>query len=146
MVYWVPMSYFDPQLLRIAVIDGDEASLRNAAICATAQVSHPTATAIHTLLKPFSPLRHQPVQVGEKDAVVWSRWHSGAETAFFTVGDASLLERCELTDTERERLMLTIRKAATHQEHVYAVAAKQEKPGLRGLPRELECLGLIFYR
>ena len=140
------MNYLDPQLRRIRVTEGDEASLRHAAACAIAKNQSRTASEITALLKPLVALRHQPISTAEKDETIWSRWHFGAQTVLYAVGDGELIGRCELTDTEREQLMLLMRKAASHDENVYVVASKIEKSSSKTLPRQLTCLGLIFYR
>lgn len=139
------MSYLDPKLLRIKLINGDEASLRYAAIHAIFQSKNQATADIVKLFASDHPHRHQPIDIGEKGASTWSRWHKGAEIAWYIVGDDTLLERCELTDNEREGLSLMVRKAVSQHEKIYIVATKVEKTRSRTLPRQLTCLGLVFY-
>lgn len=79
--------------------------------------------------------------------VIWSSWHHGGEYAAYAVGDEDLLHHCSLTDNERERLTLDIRRADVYGENVYVVAQCTAQSPLAELPSSrLKCAGLLFVR
>lgn len=102
------------------------------------------------LLKNSLPLSkntsHAPIDGGSQ-VLSWSTWHHGGDYTTFWCGDVTtMLHHANLTDTEREQLMLEARKAISRGLIAYAVGSSLT-PSIPSRPEHnIERLGLIFVK
>lgn len=132
--------------IRISPVQGSDDALRRA----IAHVLHAEEdSVVGNIIRAVTPLpavRTAAVGSYASEDAAWGVWHHGAAYLMYAVGDESLLDHCELTQTEHERLVLQIRRAATYGESVLVVVSHQSASIPTGLPKRIDCLGLIFYR
>ncbi len=129
---------------RIVPLEGDEDALRRA----IAHVLH--AEQSSRIGKMLARVEQLPTvraaAIGSKstDDAAWGVWHYGASFMMYGAGAEPLLDRCDLTQNERERSTLLMRRAETYGEQVLVVVSHLSAKQPTNLPKQIDCLGLVF--
>lgn len=140
------MNHSGAASIRISPIQGSADELRRAVAHVLHAEKDATVSNIIRAITPLPAVRTAAVGSYASEDAAWGVWHAGADYLMYAVGAESLLDHCELTQTEREQLMLQIRRASTYGESVLVVVSHHSASMPAGLPKRIDCLGLIFYR
>lgn len=100
--------------------------------------------AIRACLPPPIQAGYPPIATTDH-TLTWASWHHGGDYETYWFGDiTTLLHYADITDTEREQLMLKARKAIAEGQLAYAVGLSLT-PGLPRTPQlVMTQVGLIF--
>ena len=108
--------------------------------------NEPGLQSLKNSLPPSKDRAHAPINSGSQ-ILSWSTWHNGGEYTTFWCGDiTSMLHQANVTDTEREQLMLEARKAISRGLIAYAVGSSQTSFLPARPEHSIEQLGLIFVK
>ena len=135
------------QPLRIVTVQG---SREHVIRCASKALSHQTdeqARKLREFLPGVTVDTHAPTLFRQEGSTFWSSWHYGGHFQFFAVGLTDLMMACDLTENERESLILQTRRASVHNEKVSLVVSGKLKEQPHSVPtHSLTCNGLLFIR
>ena len=138
------MSYLDKTLVSVRLVDGNSSSLLEAATHILKTCEHITVGEVLSTLHNLPVVRSRPINSGTTAHFSWNEWHHGQHFKLCAAGDETLLQRCALTDTEREQLSLAIRRAGTYEQEICVVASAITVTSSEKLPHNMTCIGIIF--
>lgn len=108
------------RLAEVWVLQGTNGTPLDTAAKATMKSAQPFMRGLYRALHTMPA--HKPAHVGS-GAVEWTAWYHGDAFEFAMAGNVSnVLRYCDLTDNERERIMITARRLSRNGDLVWATA------------------------
>lgn len=106
----------------------------------------PGLRSLRNSLPPSKNMAHSPINSGSQ-TISWSTWHNGSDYTTFWCGDiTAMLHHADLTDNEREQVMLEARKAISRGLIAYAVGSSLTSFLPARPEHNIRQIGLVFVK